>query len=420
MLYTIGMNHAGAPLAVREHMTYSDETRAEALAALREVCQEVAVLDTCNRSEVYASDPSADLAPALEERLRAFHRLAPEAMLPYRYVLEGKAAASHLFAVASGLDSLVLGEAQILSQVNGALEFCAQHGACGPVLSAMFRHALNTGKRARTETSIARGALSLGSLAIERAQATLGSLHGRSALVIGTGTMGTLTARGLRAAGAGQLWIVSRRVSRAQVLADEVGAQTLPFEQIPAVLTRVDAMFSATAAPFLIVPHAMVADAMAARSQALCIVDLALPRDVEPSVAAIPGVQLYDLDGLRAGMEQNLARRQSEIAAVQAIVDAETESFWAWLQSLSVAPEIAALRRRGEQIRQRELAERRGQLQGLSPQEWKAVESMTASIVGQMLHAPTLRLKARASAGDGTAYAHMLRDLFALDDSNEA
>ncbi len=419
MLYTIGMNHAGAPLTVRERMTYTDASRAEALVALQALCHEVVILDTCNRSEVYASDPADDLAPALEERLCKFHGLTPEELRPYRYVLSGKAAASHLFAVASGIDSLVLGEAQILAQVNGALEFALQQGAIGPVLSAMFRQALNAGKRARTETAIARGALSLGSLAIARAQAALGSLHGRSALVIGTGTMGTLTARALRAAGAGPLWIISRRVSRAQTLADEVGAEALPFDQLGQVLAHVDAVFSATAAPHLIMPHGMVADAMAERNLPLCIVDLALPRDVEPSVAEIPGVQLVDLDGLRAGMEQNLARRQAEIAAVQAIVDAETESFWAWLQSLSVAPEIAALRRRGEQIRQRELAERRGQLQRLSAQEWKAVESMTASIVGQMLHGPTLRLKARASAGDGAAYAHMLRELFALDEPNE-
>ena len=368
MLCAIGLNHSSAPLELRERLAYSDSTRAEALSALKGLCSEAVVLDTCNRSEIYAYDPvGRQLAGPLGEFLSAFHNLPADTLQAYLYAFNGPAAVSHLFAVASGIDSLVVGEAQILSQVHDAFAFASTHASCGPVLSALFRQALSAGKRARTETAIGRGAISLGSVGIERAQAILGSLEGRTALLIGAGKMSTLAAHGLQAAGAEPIWVASRTLAHAQELAARIDALPIPFEEMARALKRADVVFTSTAAPHLILTYEMVSTAMAGREQPLCIIDLALPRDVDPAVADIPGVRLVDLDGLQDDAQQTLAQRRSEVCKVQAIVDEEAESVWRWTRALGVTPTIAALRRRAEQIRQSELLDHEGRLHDLSP-----------------------------------------------------
>jgi glutamyl-tRNA reductase len=420
MLCAIGLNHSRTPLELRERVAYTSETRSQALTVLTQQCGEAVILDTCNRSEVYVYGERADLAPALQEFLLQFHRLPPDTLKPYLYTLNDRDAARHLCAVASGIDSLAIGETQIMAQVYEAFAFAAEQGACGPVLSALFRQALSTGKRARSETAIGRGATSLGSLAIGRARESMGTLGGRVALVIGAGRMSALVARGLQAASVETICIANRTWAHALALANGIGAQAIPFEQVAGALILSDIVVTATAAPHVILSHCVVASAMAQRNRPLCIVDLALPRDVDPTVANIPGVKLIDLDGLRSSAEQNLAQRRGEVCSVQAIVAEESETFWRWLQTRRIAPTIAALRRHAEQIRQSVLADHEGRLQRLSPQERKAVKSMTASIVGRLLHEPTVRLKARAAAGDGDGFAAMLRELFALDNSNES
>ncbi len=421
MLITlVGLNHATAPLALRERMSYSDGTRAAALQKLKQFCAEAVILDTCNRSELYAlTRDTQDSISTLTLFLTSFHQQPIATLQPYLYARTNQSAIAHLFNVASGADSLVIGEAQVLAQVRAAFEFAARHQACGPIFSALFRHALVTGKRARSETHIARGSLSLSSLAIDGAQQLMGTLDGRVALLIGAGKMSALAARYLRAFGVRRVWVANRTLANAQQLANEIDGTAIPFEQVSDALRTCDLVFTSTAAPHVILTHELMAEVMRARTQPICIVDLALLRDVEPSVAQLPNVHLIDLDDLQRIAQHNLAERRAEVCKVQAIVDEETNQFWRWLQSLSVAPTVSALRQHAEQIRQSELADHLSRLPNLSAHERKVIESMTASIVGRFLHEPTLRLKARARDGDGIAYAATLRELFGLDNHDE-
>jgi glutamyl-tRNA reductase len=414
---TVGINHSSAPLELRERVAYTDETRSAALAALKTFCAEAVILDTCNRSEIYAlCDDDSALALRLSAFVCDFHQLPRDMLQAHLYTYVDQEAVAHLCTVASGLDSLVIGEAQILAQVRAAFEFAVSHNACGPLGSALFRQALRVGKRARTDTHIGQGSLSLSAIAIERAQEVMGSLAGCAVLLIGAGKMSTLAARKLQSLGVRQITVANRTLVRSQKLADEIGGVALPLAQVPATLANYAVVFTATSAPHQILSREMVAHAVAARKRPLCIVDLALPRDVDPSVTSLTGVQLIDLDGLKSIAERNLAQRGAEMSKIQPMIAAEVDEFWNWLRSLSVTPIIAALHARAEQIRQSELADHLGRLKNLSPQEKRVIETMTASIIGRLLREPTLRLKARAHEGDGLLYAATLRDLFDLDD----
>ncbi|TMC61100.1 MAG: glutamyl-tRNA reductase, partial [Chloroflexi bacterium] len=293
-----------------------------------------------------------------------------------------------------------------LSQVRTAFEFAAQHDACGIILSALFRHALHAGKRARSETDIARGATSLSSLAIEAARAHLGVLDRCRALIIRAGKMSTLAARRLHQLGMRELLVWSRTLAHAQQLAAAIDGSAIPFERVPEVLAASDVVFTSTSAPHVILTHE--------------ILDLAVPHDVEPTVAHIPHVHLLDLNDLQTNATAHVAARRAEVCAVQGIVGEEVESFSRWLQSLNVTPTIRALRARADQIRRSELDDHLGRLHQLSEHDRRIIETMTASIVGRLLHDPTRRLKQCAGDSDGLQYAAALRKLFALDEEPDA
>jgi glutamyl-tRNA reductase len=304
--------------------------------------------------------------------------------------------------------------------VRTAFEFAAQHDACGIILSALFRHALHAGKRARSETDIARGATSLSSLAIEAARAHLGVLDRCRALIIGAGKMSTLAARRLHQLGMRELLVCSRTLAHAQQLAAAIDGSAIPFERVPEVLAASDVVFTSTSAPHVILTHEMVRAAMCERTRPLCILDLAVPHDVEPTVAHIPHVHLLDLNDLQTNATAHVAARRADVCAVQGIVGEEVESFSRWLQSLNVTPTIRALRERADQIRRSELDDHLGRLHQLSEHDRRIIETMTASIVGRLLHDPTRRLKQCAGDSDGLQYAAALRKLFALDEEPDA
>jgi glutamyl-tRNA reductase len=419
-LAIISLNHANAPLELRERLTYTAAARAAALKGLRTLCREAVILDTCNRSEICAvASPGSALGAALADFACEFHGLAPHELQPHLSINSEQAAVAHLFAVASGLESLVVGETQILAQVHAALDFASAQQTCGPILSALFRHALRTGKRARAETHIARGSVSLSSLAIDRVQQLIGPLMDRSVLLIGTGKMSSLAAQYLSHCGLRQMLIANRTPAHAQALAQQVGGTAIALEQVASVLPECDVVFSATSSPQVILSLDTLAAARRTPIQPLCIVDLALPHDVDPRVADLPNVHRVGLEDLRALADSHLAQRRAEVGSVQAIVDEEVRSFWAWLQTLSVAPTIAALRARAEHVRQAELADNLNRFPNLTPHERRVIESLTAGMIGQLLHGPILRLKERATAGEADAYASMLRELFALNESHE-
>jgi glutamyl-tRNA reductase len=433
----VGLSHAASPVELRERVTYTAEMRAAALEQLRSFCAEAVILDTCNRSEIYvaAGGPSSPAPPRLQSEaasreaderealahtlrrfLADFHHLAPAEFEPHLYIHHGRAAAAHLCTVAAGADSQVLGEAQVLAQVREAFEFAAERRACGPILSSLFRQALRAGKRSRTETRIAHGSLSLGSVAVQHVENLLGPLAPHRVLLIGAGKLNALVARSLKSAKVERLSVASRTAEHAEALAAEFGGDVLAFADIAGALAGFDLVFTATAAPHLILPLAVVAAAATNRSRPLCIVDLALPRDVDPLAAGLPGVQLVGLDDLRALAERNLAQRRAELVRVQEIVAEESDEYERWLSTLAVAPTITALHQRAEDIRQSELADHLRRLPDLSPREKRVIESMTAGIIGRLLREPTLRLKSHAHDGEGKPYADALRELFGLDE----
>jgi glutamyl-tRNA reductase len=415
----VGLSHTASPVELRERLTYTSATRSAALTQLKSFCAEAVILDTCNRSEIYLVAVDRDaLAPALRQFLSGFHGIARAEFEPHLYTYLDRAAAAHLCTVAAGADSQVIGEAQVLAQVRAAFEFAAEQQACGPILSALFRQALRAGKRSRGETRIAHGSLSLGSVAVAHVENLLGPLAAYNVLLIGAGKLNALVARSLQAAGVASLTVASRTPAHALALAGEIGGAVLALQEIGAALAGFDLVFTATSAPHLILKHAVVAAAAAGRTRPLCIADLALPRDVDPSVAELPGVQLIDLDDLRSIAERNLAQRRAELARVREIVAEEAAEYERWLCTLAVAPTITALHQRAEDIRQSELADHLRRLPDLSPREKRVIESMTAGIIGRLLREPTLRLKAHAHEGEGKPYADALRELFGLDDAH--
>ena len=445
LLAVAGLSHSSAPVALRERLSYTGESRAAALAELRTFCAEAVILDTCNRSELYVAfhggaaiaaavspEPGAGAVPSGADEARAissclpadalagflarFHRVPRAELQPHLYVHLNAAAAAHLCTVAAGADSQVIGEAQVLAQVREAFEFACAQETCGPVLSALFRQGLRAGKRARAETRIGQGSLSLGSLAVEHALNLCGPLATQKILLLGAGRMNTLVARSLRAAGAEHLAIANRTLAHAAAMAAEFGGSVLPWEAVADALTGVDLVFTATSAPQFVLPLEMLAQASASRSTPLCIVDLALPRDADPLAAGLPNVNLVGLDDLRALAEHNLAQRRAELERVQAIVAAEAADYERWLSTRAVAPAITALHQRAEEIRQSELADHLRRLPDLSPREKRVIESMTASMMGRMLREPTLRLKFHAQHGEGKPYADALRELFGLEE----
>jgi glutamyl-tRNA reductase len=392
----VGVSHRHAPLEVRERLYLADGSAIELAAALAEDGAETLVLSTCNRTEVYLAGGSAATAIAQLERRSGLSLGEVVA------VLEEEDAVEHLFRVAAGLDSLVPGEAQILGQVRHAYDAALTAGTTGPLLNRLFEDALRAGKRVRTEARLAELPESVAASAVELAARALGSLEHRRALLFGAGKMSELAARDLRARGA-EVVVSSRTLESAQELAERVGGTAAPFDAVAVALADVDLVLSATRCPYLI----LHADAVQPRMRRLVLIDIAVPRDLDPAIGGLEGCTLYDIDDLGEG----LVGREEDVREAEAIVAAERARFADWRRSRGAAPAIAALRRRADRIRAEELARAEPRLAELSERERKAVEMLTAQIVNKLLHAPTVRAKHAGS--------DQLRDLFALREDGE-
>ncbi len=410
MIRVLGLNHRTSTVAHRERIAVNEAD----LPAVLEQIRAGVVLSTCNRTEVYlASTDSVALAHA-----KAFFsdRLPGDLPddIPPVYDLHGDNAVRHLYSVAAGLDSMVLGETQILGQVRSALDAAVLAGTAGPVLTHVFREALRVGRRARQETFIARHSLSVSYAAVELAKSVLGDLRGRQVLVVGAGETGELTAKALVANGVGVLSVANRTVERAQILADQHGGEAVPLTSIPTLLHRADIVIASTDAPDYVVTLADVRAAMTERlDRPLFVIDIALPRDVDPRVRQVAGVTLYDLDDLKARCEHNRERRRDEVERVHAIIDEETERMARWWKSRAVVPTIVDLRAHAERVRREELDEALARLRQLTAEECQIVDSLSRAIVNKLLHRPTVALKAGRDGGlDGQA--DVIRELFGL------
>ena len=415
----VGLNHRTVPLEVLERMTVSDGRLPKALADLRsrENLGEVVVLSTCMRTEVYATAERFHGAVVdVRNFLAELGFTAPEDFSDHLYSYYAEAATAHLFRVVSGLDSAVVGESEVLRQVRGAWEKAAAEHAAGPVLGRLFRHAVEVGKRVRSETAIGRGTTSVSQAAVEMAAQRLGSLAGRRILVLGAGDMGDGMAVALAATpGLADVMVANRSWSGAVALASRVGGRPVSLGALGAALEEADLLLTSTASPTVLLNAEDLEPVMAARpDRPLLVVDVAVPRDVAADVGDVAGVTLLDMDDLRAFAEEGLAGRRREIDRVQAIVDEEVERDTAASTARELAPLVVALRRRAEELRLGELERYAPRLSDLDPAQREAVEALTRSLLAKVLHEPTVRLKDAAGSASGDRLAAALRALFDL------
>jgi glutamyl-tRNA reductase len=411
----VGLNHRSVPLEILEQMNVPAELLPKALHDLisRDNVSEVVLLSTCNRTEIYVvAERYHGALQDVRNSLAELTHLAPEDFADYLYAFHDAAAVGHLFSVASGLDSAVLGESEILGQVRQAWEAASAEGAAGPALHMLFRHALEVGKRVRTETGIGRSTTSVSTAAVALAAERLGGLAGRRVLVLGAGEMGEGMVGALSASGVAEVLVANRTTERAELLAERVGGRAVPLFDLPAALAGVDVLLTSTGAQSVMVDHADLEGAMAARDGApLLIVDVAVPRDVDPSAGALEGVTLLDMDDLRAFADAGLAERRRESVRARALIDDEVARFHDASTARQVAPVVASLRDRVEAIREAEVA-RLGR--GLDDEQRAAFERLSRGLVGKLLHEPTVRLKDAAGTPRGERLADALRELFDL------
>jgi glutamyl-tRNA reductase len=414
-LLALGASHKTAPLPLREKLALPAGRAARVLAELTEHdgVHEAVALFTCNRTELYlVTDDALEAENAALAILSRQAELRPTELIGSLYSLRGRDAAEHLFSVTAGLDSMIVGEAEIQGQVKRAYEMALVEGVSGPVSNRLFRDALAAGKRVRTETGISRSNVSVSTVAVQLASEFLSDLAGRRVLVIGAGENAELTARALRDRGVDTLFVANRRYDRALGLAQRFGGRAVTFEDMPRELEAADIVVTSTGAPHQIVGREELEFVAASRmGRPLVLIDLAVPRDIEPSVRDCPGIALYDMDDLQQAVARNLDAREGEAEEALGLVREEVERFEQWMASLDVVPTISALRRRADEVVKQVLDENEPRWESLSTADRERVEVMARAVVSRLLHEPTVRLKDRGSYH----YLHTLRELFGLD-----
>jgi glutamyl-tRNA reductase len=414
-LIVAGLNHRTAPIELRERVAIPRHEIPGAAAALRAAsgANEVVLLSTCNRTEVYAVEGDSEALPAIWAHLSARegggHDLAG-----HGYVRRDREAVAHLYRVASGMDSMILGEAQIHGQVRDAWEL--SRGASRVILNRLFQSALLVASRVRTETAIGHGAASVSSAAVQVAKKIFGSLQGRRAMVLGAGEMAELAVECLVREGVRAAIVANRTFDRAQELAARYGAVALRYEECWQRLHEVDVLLCSTAAPHPVVERGHVEPAVRLRPhRPLCILDIALPRDVDPAVGALDNVFLYDLDDLQAVVAATLDRRREELPSAEQVIADEVEQFWTWLAGLAAVPVLKTFRAQMDRVREEELARAMRKLGHLAPSDRQAIEHFSRALMNKFLHEPSVRLRAASANGRGLAIVDALRYLFALE-----
>lgn len=421
-IIVVGLNHRTAPIDVREKLALTGTTLNKALCELKEMpgIEGCVILSTCNRFEIYCA------VREIEQGLKTVKDFISSQLAvlttesagfdQYLYAPTCHDAISHLFRVAAGLDSMVIGESQVLGQVRDAYELALNQEVTNGVINTLFQQAITVGKRVRTETAIDRSAVSISYAAVELAKQVIGQLKGHSVLIIGAGATGELTARHLVANGANSVMVSNRSFDRALELAQEFKGQAKRFEQLEESLAEADIVISCTAACHYVLRPDQVQKAMAIRSERpLMIIDIAVPRDVDPLVSKLKGVHLFDIDDLKNVVDVNFKERQLEAIKAERIVREELAEFNNWLNTLFVVPTIVALKEKAEKIKQTELTRAFNRLGSINAREEKVITSLANSIVNQLLHDPIIQLKAYASDQQGHLYTEVIQNLFRLE-----
>jgi glutamyl-tRNA reductase len=413
-LIAVGVSHRTASLDVRERLVVAP---AEVTAIVNEILEatgarEAVVVSTCNRTEFYLVEGDRDATTAA---IGVMSRHMAEDASPVAYVRRDREAVAHLFRVASGLDSMILGEAQIHGQVRDAWE--RGRAASSVVLNRLFQNALGVAARVRTETAVGRGAASVSSAAVQLAKQIFGSLNGRRAMVLGAGEMAELALECLVAEGVRTSIVANRTFERAQALAEQYGATAMHLDECWAGLSDVDVVLCSTAAPHPIVRLQHLQPALERRrDRPLCILDIALPRDVDPAVRALSNVYLYDLDDLRAVVAASIERRRDELPSAEQLISGEVDRYWEWLAGLRAVPVLTGVRAAAEQMREREVAQLLRRMSHLTPADRAAIEQLSRSLMNKFLHEPSIRLRAAAANGHGLGIVDAARYLFGVED----
>jgi glutamyl-tRNA reductase len=422
-LLTLGVSHHTASLSLREKLALTEGKAAGVLSALvsEGPISEAVALSTCNRTELYlVATDSVEAETAGLGVLAREAGIPPTELLGPLYSLREADAARHLYRVTAGLDSMILGEAEIQGQVKRAYELALVEGATGPILNRMFRGALAAGKRARTETAVGEKGVSIPSVAVELAQRTLGDLSARQVLLIGAGETAELTARSLAARGSDAVFIANRGYNRAISLAERFGGNAVRIDELPLQLASADIVVSTTNSPHHLIERPELEVIIGQRDEKpLLLIDLAVPRDIDPECREVEGVSLFDVDEVQAIVERNASGREAEARRAGGILDSELSRFERWLGTQEVMPTVAALRERAEGIVTQVLAENATRWESLSPTDRERIEQMARAIANRLLHEPTVRLKGLADHEDAYLQVSALRELFGLDAGTE-
>lgn len=423
----VGLNHETAPVEIRERVAFQPKRLGDPLGALIQPHKanpvtEAVILSTCNRIEIYAAAEDLEEGVTWVEKFLAdFHDMPLETVEPHLYKMANLQVVEHLFSVTSGINSMVLGETQIQGQVKQALEAAQRHRTAGTLLSALFRHALAVGKRARRETGISEHPVSVSQAAVNLVRNSYADLSQLKVVMVGLGKMGLLAAERLLKYGVRSLSVVNRTEDRARDLTSRRDLEVVGFDGLDSRLADADVVITCTGAPHVVLTYERVARAVSQRGgRGLLIIDIAVPRDVDPEVSRLPAVRLFNIDELKSQVDGNLERRCSEITKVRDIIGEEVEAFQNWFQSLQVKPVITDLRKRADAIREREVARALRRLQGeLSEHDGAVLQELSRRIVNKILHQPIVSLREQAMEGNGQVYAATVRALFGLREKSQ-
>lgn len=411
----VGVSHDTAPIEIRERLTYRPSDMPDVLAVIRSAsgAPEAAMISTCNRTEAYIVEGSGDVASTV---LDAMSERLGEDVRPFAFTLRDRDAVGHLIRVAAGLDSMIIGESQIQGQVRDSLEASREHS--GAVLHRLFHIALAAASRIRNETGIGRGAASVSSAAVQLAKKIFGSLNGRRAMVLGAGDVAELSLECLIREGVKAAIVANRTFERAAILAESYGATALHYDECWDRMGEVDVLLCSTSSPHPVVTRDHLERTMRVRGgRPLCVIDIALPRDVDADVGELENVFLYDLDDLRAAAAANVERRHEDVPAANAIVVAEAEKYWQWLAGLQTVPVVTQFRSEMNRLREAELRDAMRRMGELSPAQTQALEHFSRSLMNKFLHEPSVRLKSAAANGRGLGVVDTARYLFGLEET---
>lgn len=422
-IIVVGLNHKTAPVEIREKLSFQPQMLEDAHRGLLQTKGVTAgmILSTCNRVEVYSCVDDIERGiMEVKGFLSSFHNLPLERFEEHLFVCPEEEALRHLFRVASSLDSMVVGEPQILGQLKDAYQDACKYNTAGVILNKLLHKAFSTAKRVRTETKIANSAVSISYAAVELAKKIFGSLEGKAVMLVGAGEMCELAAKHFINSGIKEIYITNRTFERAERLADEFRGVPVRFDELPKFLQKTDIVLSSTGAPHYIITPEIVTEALRARKQKpMFFIDIAVPRDIDPKVNDIDNIYLYDIDDMQGVIEANVKERTREAEKAEEIITEELKGFTHWLKTLDLTPTIVGMRERAEGIRRKEMEKALSYMKDISPEQMKVLESMTSAIVNKLLHHPIVALKTHAKDHSGDMYVEVARNMFNLAEKEE-